>query len=186
MKPIEKGRYRLRNGHTAKVVEITTVNDVRAAAGFIESTQGDPHEAMEWTAEDGLFGRDPGPWDLVERLPDDESVIQMRLGYWEDVQGAVWKICNHHPATPFPWQTEGGTRGWDGNGKSSWKQGCDLIAFLRPLEDIPPNESVLTILRREHAAMMTIADSHAAVSRQALQSAQEIEHRIAEMERGQG
>lgn len=117
MKPIEKGRYRLRNGRTAKVVEITTVNDVRAAAGFIEGLRGDADEGMEWNGDDGLFGRDPGPWDLADRLPD------------------------------------------------------------------APNESVLTILRREHVAMMTIADSHAVISRQALASAQEIEHRIQEMER---
>lgn len=115
--PIEKGRYRLRNGRTAKVVDIAIVNDVRAAAGFIEGASGNPDEAMEWNGDDGLFGRDPGPWDLVERLPD------------------------------------------------------------------APNESVLTILRREHVAMMTVADSHAAISRQALASAQEIEHRIQEMER---
>lgn len=120
MKPIEKGRYRLRNGRTARVAEITTENDVRAAAGFIEADAGDADESMEWNGDDGLFGNDPGPWDLVERLLD------------------------------------------------------------------APNESVLTILRREHVAMMTIADSHAAVSRQALASAQEIEHRIQEMERMEG
>ena len=117
MKPIEVGRYRLRNGRAARVAEITIVNDVRAAAGFIEGASGNPDEAMEWNGDDGLFGRDPGPWDLVERLPDQ------------------------------------------------------------------PQDSVLTILRREHVAMMTIADSHAAISRQALASAQEIEHRIQEMER---
>ena len=115
--PIEVGRHRLRGGRIAKVVEITIVNDVRAAAGFVEGLAGDPDEAMEWNGDDGLFGNNPGPWDLVERLPDQ------------------------------------------------------------------PQDSVLTILRREHVAMMTIADSHAAISRQALASAQEIEHRIQEMER---
>lgn len=117
--PIEKGRYRLRNGRAAKVVEITTMNDAKAAAGFVEAAAGDADEAMEWDGDDGLFGRNPGPWDLVERLPDE------------------------------------------------------------------PDESVLTVLRREHVAMMTVADSHAAISKQALQCAQEIEHRIREMERGE-
>ena len=120
VKPIEVGRYRLRNGRTAKVVEITIANDVRAASGYVEGLARYTDESMEWDGEDGLFGNDPGPWDLAERLLD------------------------------------------------------------------APNESVLTILRREHVAMMTIADSHAAISRQALASAQEIEHRIQEMERMEG
>ena len=115
MKPIKVGRYRLRNGRAAIVRKLDTVNDVRIAIGGIRDAEVE-HPA-EWTTEDGLHGIQPGPWDLVERLPD------------------------------------------------------------------APNESVLTILRREHVAMMTIADSHAAISRQALASAQEIEHRIQEMER---
>lgn len=113
--PITVGRYRLRNGHFARVNSIGTVHDVRVARGVIEDT----NEAIEWTADDGFLGNEPGPWDLVERLPD------------------------------------------------------------------APKESVLTILRREHVAMMTVADSHAAISKQSLQCAQEIEHRIREMERGE-
>jgi len=116
--PIESGRYRLRNGLKAKVVDIATVNDVRAACGFVEGFDGWPDEAMEWDGDDGLFGVQAGSWDLVERLPDH------------------------------------------------------------------PNDSMLAMLRREHVAMMTVADSHDAISRQALASAQEIEHRIREMERG--
>lgn len=117
MKPIEKGRHRLRNGRFATINIIGAVLDVRFARGVIEGLEGDRDETMEWGGDDGLCGNEPGPWDLVERLPD------------------------------------------------------------------PPDESVLTILRREHVAMMTIADSHASVSRQALASAQEIEHRIVELER---
>lgn len=70
VKPIEVGRYRLRNGRTAKVHIITAVNDTLVAIGVIEANDGETDEGMEWTADDGLFGNNPGPWDLVERLPD--------------------------------------------------------------------------------------------------------------------
>jgi ABC-type sulfate transport system substrate-binding protein len=116
MKPIEVGTYRLRNGHKARVSEIMAGVMVSFARGVIDGSE----ETIAWNADDGFLGDYPGPWDLVERLPD------------------------------------------------------------------APNESVLTILRREHAAMMTIADSHAAISKQALASAQEIEHWIQEMERSEG
>lgn len=134
--PIQIGTYRLRNGRKAIVRIIDSAIDVKIARGGIPDA-GIEHP-MEWTADDGLYGMQPGPWDLLERLPDEGSAIQMRLGYWEDSQGAEWRVCNHHPATPFPWQTQGGTRGWDNDGKPSWKQGCSLVAFLRPLEDLPP------------------------------------------------
>ena len=71
MKPIEVGRYRLRNGRTARVVEITTMNDARAASGYVESDTGDADESMEWNGDDGLFWNDHGPWDLVERMSAD-------------------------------------------------------------------------------------------------------------------
>ena len=136
MKPIERGGYRLRNGRKAIVRIIDSAIDVKIARGGI-CDAGVEHPA-QWTADDGLRGLQPGPWDIVERLPDDGSAIQMKLGYWEDAQGAEWRVCNHHPATPFPWQTQGGTRGWDNDGKPSWKHGCSLVTFLHPLEDLPP------------------------------------------------
>lgn len=113
--PIQAGTYRLRNGRKAIVRIVYTIDGVIVARGVICDAEAE--RPAKWTAEDGLHGIDPGPWDLVERLPD------------------------------------------------------------------APNESMLTILRREHVAMMTIADSHAAISKQALASAQEIEHRIVELER---
>ena len=79
MKPIEVGRYRLRNGRTARVVEITVRNDVRVAAGLIEADAGEADEYMEWNADDGLFGNDPGGWDLVKRLPDQPEYLPPAL-----------------------------------------------------------------------------------------------------------
>lgn len=69
MRPITNGRYRLRNGRTARVRAIDTINDVRIAIGGIRDAEVE-HPA-EWTAEDGLHGIQPGPWDLVERMSAD-------------------------------------------------------------------------------------------------------------------
>jgi len=74
---------------------------------------------------------------------------------------------------------------WDkGNGNGMFDSNPTSWDLVERLPDEPGN-STLTMLRRQHAALMTVADSHAAVSRKALEGAQEIEHRIAEMERSQ-
>ena len=66
MKPIEVGRYRLWNGRVAIVRKLDTVNGVRIATGCIQDA--DAERPMEWNGDGGLFGDDPGPWDLVERI----------------------------------------------------------------------------------------------------------------------
>lgn len=61
--PIQIGTYRLRNGRKACIVQVNAAS----AVGTIEDT-GD---TLRWNSETGFFGYlEPGPWDLVERLPD--------------------------------------------------------------------------------------------------------------------
>lgn len=66
--------------------------------------------------------------------------VKMKLGWWRDREGKEHKVEGYRCGDPYPYASADEVWSDDGSytGNSAITHRRDLMAFLRPLEDLPP------------------------------------------------